>query len=91
MSQPAGIACVLGGSGFLGSHVADHLSDVGYRVRVFDRSAVIAVAVDARRRRFPQETPYRYVPFAGLEDDFRFSEETWERVIRDYNVKDLAI
>lgn len=31
------IACVLGGSGFLGSHVADKLSDAGYRVKVFDR------------------------------------------------------
>lgn len=30
-------ACVLGGSGFLGSHVADKLSDAGYRVRVFDQ------------------------------------------------------
>ena len=28
---------------------------------------------------------------AGLEDDFRFNEETFERVIRDYNTKDLAI
>ena len=31
------IACVLGGSGFLGSHVADKLSDAGYQVRVFDQ------------------------------------------------------
>jgi len=31
------IACVLGGSGFLGSHVADKLSDAGYKVRVFDK------------------------------------------------------
>ncbi len=30
-------ACVIGGSGFLGSHVADHLSDAGYSVTVFDR------------------------------------------------------
>lgn len=29
--------CVIGGSGFLGSHVADALSDAGYRVRVLDR------------------------------------------------------
>lgn len=28
---------VYGGSGFLGSHVADTLSDAGYRVRIFDR------------------------------------------------------
>jgi len=27
----------MGGSGFLGSHVADKLSDAGYRVKIFDR------------------------------------------------------
>lgn len=31
-------AIVFGGSGFLGSHVADALSEAGYRVRIFDRS-----------------------------------------------------
>jgi UDP-glucose 4-epimerase len=31
------IACVIGGSGFLGSHVADKLSDAGYAVRIYDR------------------------------------------------------
>ncbi|MYD99556.1 MAG: phytanoyl-CoA dioxygenase family protein [Gammaproteobacteria bacterium] len=59
--------------------------------RIFDRSAVIAVAIDARRQRFPGEEPYRYEPFAGLEDDFRWNPETYERVIRDYNLKDLGI
>jgi len=28
---------VIGGSGFLGSHVADHLSDAGWTVRIYDR------------------------------------------------------
>lgn len=28
--------CVVGGSGFLGSHVADALSNAGYKVRIFD-------------------------------------------------------
>ncbi|MCP5025932.1 MAG: phytanoyl-CoA dioxygenase family protein [Actinomycetia bacterium] len=59
--------------------------------RIFDRSAVIAVAIDARHRRFPAETPYRYQPFAGLEDDFRFDDDTFVRVIRNYNLKDLSI
>lgn len=31
------LVVVYGGSGFLGSHVADALSDAGYRVRIFDR------------------------------------------------------
>lgn len=30
--------CVIGGSGFLGSHVADQLSECGYKVRIYDRS-----------------------------------------------------
>ena len=31
-------ACVIGGSGFLGSHVADHLSLAGYKVNIYDRT-----------------------------------------------------
>ncbi len=59
--------------------------------RIFDRSAVIAVAIDARRQQRPDETPFHYKPFAGREDAFRFNDATFERVIRDYNIKDLAI
>lgn len=29
--------CVIGGAGFLGSHVCDQLSEVGYRVHIYDR------------------------------------------------------
>ena len=32
-------ACVIGGSGFLGSHVCDQLSDAGYPVAILDRVA----------------------------------------------------
>ena len=31
-------AVVVGGSGFIGSHVADHLSDIGYQVTIYDRT-----------------------------------------------------
>ncbi len=31
--------CVIGGAGFLGSHVADQLSEAGYVVRIYDRAA----------------------------------------------------
>lgn len=59
--------------------------------RIHDRSAVIAVAIDARRQHFPGETQYHYQPFAGFEDDYRFNDESFDRVIRDYNTRDLAI
>ena len=80
-------ASVLGQKGSLSMESEDIYDEQ----RIFDRSAVIAVAIDARRRHHGAETPYRYLPFAGLEDDFRFTDETFQRVIRDYNIKDLAI
>lgn len=58
---------------------------------IFDRSAVVQVAIDARRQHFQMEKPYRYQPFLGREDEFRFTRETQETVIKDYFMKDLAI
>ena len=78
---------VLGQRGKL-SMGADQVYD---EQRIFERSAVIQVAIDARRQRFPEEAPFRYRPFEGLEERFRYNAETFERVIRDYNTKDLAI
>ena len=78
---------VLGQRGKL-SMGADQVYD---EQRIFERSAVIQVAIDARRQRFPEEAPFRYRPFEGLEERFRYNDETFERVIRDYNMKDLAI
>jgi hypothetical protein len=59
--------------------------------RIFERAAVIALAIDARHQHSPNETPYRYEPFAEHEDEFQFSAATFDRWIRDYNTKDLAI
>jgi ectoine hydroxylase-related dioxygenase (phytanoyl-CoA dioxygenase family) len=59
--------------------------------RVFERSAVIQVAIDARHQAIPDEPVFAYQPFSGRYDEFRFSPETFDRVIRDYNTKDLAI
>ena len=80
-------ASVLGARGALGQKSA-MVYDAD---RIFERASVIAVAIDARAERYPQERRFRYRPFAGLEDQFRSTEETFERVIRDYNLKDLSI
>lgn len=59
--------------------------------RIDRRSAVVAVAIDARRQYYPHEASFAYQPFAGREDRFRSNQETFDRVIRDYNRYDLAI
>jgi ectoine hydroxylase-related dioxygenase (phytanoyl-CoA dioxygenase family) len=59
--------------------------------RIEERSAVIQVGIDARAKHYPSEAPFTYEPFAGREDEFRLTPEVFDRVIRDYNTKDLAI
>jgi hypothetical protein len=59
--------------------------------RIADRAGVIAVAIDARRQHYPAEKAFVYNPFTGREHEFRSSPETFDRVIRNYHLKDLAI
>jgi hypothetical protein len=59
--------------------------------RIDRRASVVQVAIDARREHFPHERPFVYKPFAGRVDDFRFNDDTFTKVIRDYNLHDLAI
>lgn len=80
-------ASVLGARGAL-SQSAGEVYD---EARIYERASVIPVASDARARFYPAESRYRYGPFAGLEDQFRFTPQVWEEVIRDYNLKDLSI
>jgi hypothetical protein len=58
--------------------------------RIFERSSVIATAIDARARHFPDEKPYLYQPFAGSENDFRWDESARDR-LKNYSLKDLGI
>jgi Phytanoyl-CoA dioxygenase (PhyH) len=59
--------------------------------RVFERSAVIQIAIDARAGKHPGERRYRYQPFVGREDEFRSTEANWSRWIKDYTTRDLNI
>jgi len=59
--------------------------------RIDERSAVIQVAIDARAQFYPEQPVYRYTPFVGREDELRHSAENIERVIKNYNLKDLSI
>ena len=59
--------------------------------RIHERSEVIGVAIDARSKFYPDETRYPYKPLIGEEESLVFNSENWNRVIKDYNLKDLSI
>jgi hypothetical protein len=58
--------------------------------RIFERSAVIATAIDARRQYYPNEESFTYQPFVGLEADYRWNEAGRAR-LKDYSTRDLGI
>ena len=61
------------------------------QARVEERSRMIAIAIDARRQRFPEEASYVYRPLAGREDENRWNEDTRHTVVKDYNLRDMYI
>jgi ectoine hydroxylase-related dioxygenase (phytanoyl-CoA dioxygenase family) len=58
--------------------------------RIFERSKVIAWAIDAREQRFPDETPFDYKPFEGVQDAYCYTSDTKVQ-LKDYNLLDLGI
>lgn len=97
MNEYKGTALVLGGSGFLGSHTADALSEAGYKVRIYDQNPspylneamgqemIIADLLDAQAlRQAAQGADYIY-SFAGIAD----IEDAKERPLDvcDINIK----
>ena len=59
--------------------------------RIYERSRIIALGIDARRQHFPEETPYVYQPVIGRENENRWNEKNREEILRDYNLRDLYI
>jgi hypothetical protein len=56
--------------------------------RIHQRARLIGYGIDARRQRFPEETPYVYKPQIG--ETWRWDAEA-RAGIRDYNLLDLSI
>jgi ectoine hydroxylase-related dioxygenase (phytanoyl-CoA dioxygenase family) len=56
--------------------------------RIAERARVIGWAIDARRQRFPDETPFVYAPQAG--ETLRWDEAA-RAALKDYNLLDLGI
>ena len=59
--------------------------------QIHERSRLIALGIDARSQRFPEEKPYVYQPLAWEEDDNRWNDVTRQNLIKDYNVRDFYI
>lgn len=58
--------------------------------RIRTRSRLIGYAIDARRRRFPEERPFVYGPFAEAGVEFRYDEAA-KAGMKDYNLLDFSI
>ena len=54
------------------------------------RSEVIGYGIDARRQRFPDETPYVYQPFLEQGLDYKWNADA-KASLHDYNALDLSI
>ena len=79
-------ASVLGVAGG-GIHNAPAVYD---EERIRARSRLIGYAIDARRRRFPEETPFVYQPFAASGEHHAWNAEA-KAGLQDYNLLDLSI
>ncbi|MGB1244991.1 MAG: phytanoyl-CoA dioxygenase family protein [Porticoccaceae bacterium] len=55
-----------------------------------ERSKPLGYAIDARKRRFPNEQPYQYQPFVEAGKTFHW-DETAKAEMKDYNLRDLSI
>lgn len=55
-----------------------------------ERSRVIGYAIDARQKRFPEETPFFYKPFVKNGEHYVWDEEAKSGLL-DYNAYDLSI
>ncbi len=58
--------------------------------RIRERASLIGYGIDARRQRFPGETPYCYKPHVEAGLSYRWDEKA-KAGIRDYNLLDLSI
>ena len=67
-------------------------SEVVYDDEFIDkRASVIQVAINARQQYYQNEKPFDYKPLMDQADQYDWNPETFEKVIRDYNVRDIAI
>ena len=79
--------CVIGARGN-GIHAPGSDEIIYDEDRVRQRSQILGYAIEARRLRFPDETPYEYVPLSGKSFEWN---DTAKESLRGYNLLDLGI
>ena len=70
-----------------GIHAEAKIMDAEY---INKRSEVIALAINARKKRFPNETPFNYIPLSDNLNAFDWNESSMAE-LKDYNLMDLSI
>lgn len=59
--------------------------------RIHQRSAIIALAINARHERYPDEAPYHYTPCPPSTNGFEWTDSARHRLLANYNLNDLGI
>lgn len=59
--------------------------------RLHQRSRMIALGIDARQQRFPDEPRFNYKPLAGEEHLNCWNETNRQEVVKDYNLLDVHL
>jgi Phytanoyl-CoA dioxygenase (PhyH) len=59
--------------------------------RIHERSKIIALGIDARRQRFPNERHFTYQPLASEASSISWNEASRETMLKNYNLKDMYI
>lgn len=59
--------------------------------RIFERAALIPLAIDARSHYYKNEPRFEYAPFKDATDKFRDTKENRAKYLMNYNLKDLSI
>lgn len=59
--------------------------------RITERSRIIALGIDARAQKFPDEPRFTYKPLAGHEEHNRWTEKTRQTLLKNYNQLDMYI
>ena len=70
-----------------GIHSAAAVYDAAF---IEQRARVIAYGIQARKQRFPDETPYVYQPFDGKMNQYLWNDVA-RNSLKDYNAMDLSI